>query len=224
MRARHERNLGVLTAEEQQTLGQKRVFIAGCGGLGGYSAEFMARVGVGGLVLCDADHFEESNLNRQLFCTEKTLGQSKAHAAAARLKEIDGELAITAHHTTIREDNAADLIRGCDLVIDALDSLETRLLLERACAGEGIPYLFGGVNRTVGMVTTVLPGDDSLRKLFSGSRTQSKPSVLCFAVAAVSCHQAMEAVEILLGRPKLRGKLLVIDLLRSVTEIVPLKL
>jgi len=224
MRARHQRNIGVLTEAEQQILAGKRVFIAGCGGLGGYSAEFMARVGVGSLVLCDGDCFEESNLNRQLCCTEKTLGQSKAAAAAARLREVDSTLSLTVHHTLITAGNAASLIRGSDLVIDALDSLDARLLLEEACAAEGIPCLFGGINRTVGMVTTVLPGDNVVHKLFAGGHTAEKPAVLAFTVAAVSCHQAMEAVNILLGRPALRGRLLIVDLARSATEVVDLHL
>ena len=69
---------------------QTRVFVLGCGGLGGHVASLLARLGVGGLRLCDSDIFEESNLNRQYFCTESTLGQPKAVATARGLRDMAG--------------------------------------------------------------------------------------------------------------------------------------
>lgn len=72
---------------------QTRVFVLGCGGLGGHVASLLARLGVGGLRLCDSDIFEESNLNRQYFCTESTLGQPKAVATARGLRDMAGYLA-----------------------------------------------------------------------------------------------------------------------------------
>ena len=82
---RFYRNKGVFTAAQMIHLLSQRVFLAGCGGLGGYVAQLMTRMGVGAFRLCDPDVFEESNINRQCFCTEKTLGQLKVEVCRQNL-------------------------------------------------------------------------------------------------------------------------------------------
>ena len=88
--SRYERN-GIITDDEQNRLKRTKVAIVGLGGLGGYVAEQLVRLGIGELVLVDGDVFNESNLNRQLFSTEAAIGHSKAEVANARLKAIDSE-------------------------------------------------------------------------------------------------------------------------------------
>ena len=87
------RNLGALREEEQRLLGEKRVFIAGCGGLGGYLLELLLRLGVRRIVLADGDVFEASNLNRQLLATPALLGTAKAKAQSAGTQTTGGALA-----------------------------------------------------------------------------------------------------------------------------------
>ena len=89
MEERYIRNLGALTEEECAVLRGKTVFVAGCGGLGGYLIEMLLRLGVGEIRAADGDVFEASNLNRQLLSSPSTLGSGKAAAAAARAKEIN---------------------------------------------------------------------------------------------------------------------------------------
>ena len=89
MDPRFIRNLPTLTEAEQAVLGEKRVFIAGCGGLGGFLAEFLVRAGVGHITAADCDRFEYSNRNRQLLSLESTLGESKVLTAAARARDIN---------------------------------------------------------------------------------------------------------------------------------------
>ena len=86
MEERYSRNGGALSAEEQRQLADASVLVLGCGGLGGYVIELLARIGVGRIAAADGDVFCVSNLNRQLLCTEETLGMNKALAAEARVR------------------------------------------------------------------------------------------------------------------------------------------
>ena len=90
LRERYDRS-GIFSCNQQEELGEKSVAVIGCGGLGGYAIEMLARVGVGHLRVCDGDAFAETNLNRQLLCTEDMLGKSKAEAAAERIRAVNSE-------------------------------------------------------------------------------------------------------------------------------------
>ena len=96
MNPRYERNVPALTEAECKALGQKRVLVVGCGGIGGYLIDMLARVGVGGLKVVDGDVFEPSNLNRQLLSDDATLGKSKAKAAAAWVGRVNPEVDVEA--------------------------------------------------------------------------------------------------------------------------------
>lgn len=111
---RFRRNYGVFSADAMVRLLQTRVFVLGCGGLGGHVASLLARLGVGGLRLCDSDIFEESNLNRQYFCTESTLGQPKAVVTARGLHDMAGHLALDVRHVEADEKNLPDMLQGMD--------------------------------------------------------------------------------------------------------------
>ena len=94
MEAPFDRNFPALTQQEQRQLWESHVCVVGCGGLGGYIIEYLARVGVGRLTVVDGDRFEPSNLNRQLLCTQPLLGSLKAEAAAARIRSIHPEITV----------------------------------------------------------------------------------------------------------------------------------
>lgn len=140
---RFRRNYGVLTAKAQARLLGLRIFIAGCGGLGGEVASLLVRAGAGFLRVCDSDIFEESNLNRQRFCTEASLGLPKAGVLEAGLKAIASYLEVETHIMTLTPDNLPGLLQGMDVVIDCLDSVARKKMLEQAA--NGIPYLHGSV-------------------------------------------------------------------------------
>ena len=148
---RLSRNRGAVTAKQQARLLRLRVLIAGCGGLGGHVAELLARSGTGSLVLCDSDVFEESNLNRQHFCTEKNLGQSKAEVCRRALLDIAPHMDIEAHVTTLDEHNLPALLTGADAVIDCLDSVARKKMLEQAAWRSGVPCVQGSVSRSEGL-------------------------------------------------------------------------
>ena len=98
---RYIRNVSALSEDECKLLGEKRVVIVGCGGLGGLCIEALARIGVGHLRVIDGDVFEESNLNRQLLCTEGALGREKALVAAERVKHINSIVEVDARVTML---------------------------------------------------------------------------------------------------------------------------
>lgn len=207
-----QRNIGALTLQEQELLATKKVFIAGCGGLGGFAAEYCVRLGIGGIVVCDKDNFDESNLNRQRFCDIYSIGQPKSAVLREKLLDINPTVKINSISDEINSSNATQLIEGCDVVIDALDNIESRLILEKACAKQNIVLVFGAVRGWTGQVSTVFPNDFTLAELYSRANEDEKPSVLVFTPAIISGLQVCEAINVLLNKPKLRKKLLTVDL------------
>ena len=227
---RYDRNKQALLDRECQVLQACKVAVFGCGGLGGYVAEHLARLGVGSLRLVDADVFEETNLNRQLFCTEETLGVAKVEAAAKRLATVNSETAVEPVRACLTSDNAADLIAGCHCVVDCLDNVTARFQLARACQEAGVPVVYGAIAGWFGQVCTVFPGDVSFASLYgavmdaNGEGVQKTEGNLPFTAGVVASFQAAEAVKVLLGKPDvIRDRLLMIDLLFSSVEEMALR-
>ncbi len=134
-----QRNIGLLTPEEQGRLRSLVVAVAGCGGVGAPAAHFLARLGVGELRLADPEEFEPSNINRQFAAYLDTIGVNKAEAVARELRRINPELAVRTWAEGVGEDSIGPLLDGADAVIDALDfwSLDIELLLHREAARRG---------------------------------------------------------------------------------------
>lgn len=117
---RYCRNVNAFSWQEMETIRAKRVCIIGCGGLGGFVAQALARFGVGFLTLVDGDVFQESNLNRQLFATTQTLGQNKALAGQQALGIINPNISVKAEPVMLTSLNAGEILPNHDLVIDCL--------------------------------------------------------------------------------------------------------
>ena len=217
---RYDRNKRALSDRECRALLECKVAVIGCGGLGGYVAEHLARIGVGSLRLVDADVFDETNLNRQLFCTEDALGRAKVEVAADRLAKVNSEVQIETHATLLNSDDAFDLIAGCQCVLDCLDNVAARFQLARACQEAGIPVVYGAIAGWFGQVCTVFPGDVSFVTLYGahedggdGEGVQEAEGNLPFTAGAIASIQAAEAVKVLIDRQEiLRNRLLMIDL------------
>ena len=147
---RFRRNFGLVTAEEMTRLLQSRALVLGCGGLGGHVAELLARSGVGSLRLVDNDVFDESNLNRQRFCTESVLGRPKALVLQQALVDVASHLDVEAVQLEADEHNLPDLVRGVDVALDCLDTIAAKTALENACLAAGVPFVHGSVLRDEG--------------------------------------------------------------------------
>ena len=156
-------------AEGQKRLERSRVLLVGCGALGGVLAQNLVRAGVGALVLVDRDIVELSNLPRQVLFgqTHADEGQPKAQAALEALAAIGGPTELEAHATHVDARNVEELARGCDLLLDGTDNLETRYLLNDYAVRERRPWVYAGVVGGSGLVLPILPGQGAcLRCVF----------------------------------------------------------
>jgi len=215
--ARYQRNRKAITVADQLTLFRSGVAVIGCGGLGGYVVEELARLGVGRIVVVDPDVFEEHNLNRQLFSSPANLGSSKVQAAVSRLNEINPAVTLLPLHTAFSPENGADLLAGCQVAVDALDSIQVRLELAQVCALLKIPLVHGAIAGWFGHVTTLFPGDETLSAIYRAwkggkgiEETLGNPS---FTPALVASLEVAEVCKLLIGQgTPLRGRQLMIDL------------
>lgn len=226
---RYLRNLGTVGLDGQARLLRTTVAVVGLGGLGGYVTEALARVGVGHLVVIDGDVFEEHNLNRQILSRESLLGQPKAEVARRRVDAINKAVEVTAHVEMLSAENLPRLLEGAEVVVDALDNLPLRLVLQEGAQSLGLPLVHGSIAGFLGQVMTIFPGDAGLRGLYGdladlpehGLETElGTPPATPMAVAA---WEAQEVVKILLGRGAvLRNRLLVLDMEAGAVEVLRL--
>ncbi len=210
---RYSRHSSLLTPFEQLTLFNSTVAVAGCGGLGGYVAAMLARVGIGRLVLVDSDRFEESNLNRQLFCTVDTLGMNKAVAIAGALHMMNP--AVSAEPVGQGVEHSEYVFRTADVVLDCLDNVPFRRLLAGICRRYSRPLVHGAVSRGFGQLCVEIPGTAIIDRLYPehGHVGAGNDAVFSFSVAAVAAIQCSEALKLLLQWPSvLQGTYVFLDI------------
>ena len=218
---RYERNR-IFSREQQEELSEKKAAVIGCGGLGGYAIEMLARAGVGHIKVCDGDVFDETNLNRQLLCTEAMLGKGKAETAAERIKAVNSAIEAEALCCNLDEESAAEILGGCDVVIDALDSVSAKMLLQKACRQQEIPMVHGAIGGWFGQVTTIFPGNDTLSVIYpEGTEVSQELGNPSFSPAMTAAMQVSEAIKVILGSEELlMRKMLFIDLLTNDFQVV----
>jgi molybdopterin-synthase adenylyltransferase len=223
---RYSRNIKALTIEEFEELQKKAVCIVGIGGLGGTIAELLSRTGVRKITVIDGDSFEESNLNRQIYSREDNLGQNKAEAARIRIEKTNSEVEITVHTEYINRENGHEIIKGSDVVVDALDSIETRFLLKDIAKDLGIPLVHGSIGGWYGQVSTIFPEDDTLETIYKNENRQGiekKLGNLGSTASLVASVQAAEVIKILTGKGELlRNSVLRIDTLYNEYDLIKL--
>ncbi len=221
--ARYAKNRAIINTQQQRALFDGTVAVVGCGGLGGYVVEELARLGVGTLRVIDADVFEEHNLNRQVLCTLSSLGKAKVDAAADRVAGINPACEVIPLRTSLTADNAPSLLSGSVAVVDGLDSIPSRLDLADACARLRIPLVHGAIGGWYGMVLTQGPEQNRIRQLYGKAgdirgieETLGNPS---FTPALVASIEAAEVCKLLIGEgTTLDGRMLFINLLDMTME------
>jgi molybdopterin/thiamine biosynthesis adenylyltransferase len=205
---RYIRNRDILSMQEQLKLAESQVAVVGAGGLGGQVVLLLARVGIGRLTIVDYDFFDETNLNRQALCGSDTLGISKSQAALDAVASINPAVLVVSHPVRFDADNIDALLVGSDVIVDALDNVADRLILQEAASRLGIPMVHGDLAGFEGRVMTIYPGDAGVKQLY-GSETVNqggveKPEALLGVPAVTSALigtlQAMEVLKILLKR------------------------
>jgi len=226
---RYQRNLGVISPSEQAKLLQSKVVVIGAGGLGGTVLELLTRMGIGKLIIADKDIIVDSNLNRQILSTETNLEQNKTEVAVKRVKEINSSVEIIGHSVFINSDNVEKIIEGAEVVVDALDNLPSRFVLQKACRVLKIPLVHGAIAGFNGQLTTVFPEDKGLELIYGFNKnlpehgsevTLGAPTVTPAIIASL---EAQEVIKILLKRGKLfRNRLLYLDIEEGTIEILNL--
>lgn len=149
MREAFERTVALIGDAAFERLQNAKVLVVGLGGVGGATAEVLARSGVGTLTLVDGDCFEPSNLNRQLLCTSRDIGTPKATAAKNRILSVIPTADVTAVTEYVCAGNVSELTDGHDYCADAIDDIPNKLLLVAECIRKGVPVVsaLGAGNR-----------------------------------------------------------------------------
>ena len=200
---------------------EKTVGIAGCGGLGGYLVEYLLRLGIKHIIVCDGDRLEKSNMDRQILCCQDNLGQEKVEAAKERAIRIAPETDLEIHNVFIDEKNGKVIFEHCDLVMDALDSTEAREQLRRVCEELQIPLIHGAIGDWGLQVGVLYPGDRFPEAL---TLTAKEENVLAFVPAICAGFQTAEAVKILRGEDSvLKSKIQYTDLKEMEDIIIQLE-
>ena len=220
--SRYARNHSTFSTGDQLSFLRARVGVVGCGGIGGYVVEGLARLGIGTIVVADPDSFDESNLNRQLFSSIAAIGMAKVEAAAARIPAINPAATLVPHRERLTRDNGAALLKDCGAVVDALDSIAARLELLEVCGSLGIPMVHGAIAGWYGQLSVQYPGDTVLDQLYGsgeGAGEQIRLGNPPFTPMAAAAFQIAEVCKILTGQGRqLRGRVLMFDLCEGMVE------
>lgn len=207
-----------LGQEGQEKLRNSKVAIVGLGGLGSAAALYLALAGVGYLRLIDQDTVEMNNLHRQVLYSLGDLRLPKVEAAAKRISEINPEVKVEAIPENVRETNVNELLNGVDCVIDGLDNMYTRYLVNRTCVENNIPYVYAAAIGLEGYISVFAPPETPCLECILPSLDDSQlptcetRGVLGSTTGIIGTMEAMEAIKVLAGVGKpLKNVLLVCD-------------
>ena len=223
-----------LGAEGQKRINSARVAIAGCGALGTFHAESLARAGVGTLRIIDRDFVEYSNLQRQFLFSEADAADStpKAVAAARRISQINSTIAVEPIVADLTPSSADELFEGIDLVLDGTDNFETRYLINDWAVQSSIPWIYGAAVGSYGLVMPVIPGRTAcLACVYPEPPSGAQPTcetegVIGPLTAAIAALQSALALQILAtggltGAPRITTVDLWTGIIRQVAQPGP---
>jgi len=203
----------------QLKLKQASVCVVGVGGLGNPIVTRLAAMGIGKIRIVDRDVIELSNLHRQTMFNEDDVGQVKVETAAKKLRKLNQDIAIEELPVSINDYTALDVVDGCDVVIDALDSVNARYSLNKACIEKKIPFVTGAAVGVTGQSFTILPNETACYHcLFPALDEDSMPTCSIEGVhpsilSIIGGIEVSEAVKIITGKePSLKDKVLHVDL------------
>ena len=207
--------------EGQLKLKRARVLTIGTGGLGAPLGLYLAAAGVGHLGLVDFDVVDSSNLQRQVTFTTADVGKPKSEAAKARLSALNPAIEIVSYETRLTSENALELFRDYDIIVDGTDNFPTRFLVNDACVLLGKPNVYGSIFRFEGQATVFgYPGGPCYRCLYPEPPPPglvpscAEGGVLGVLPGIVGSIQAMETIKLILGAGEpLVGRLLLFDAL-----------
>ncbi|MEM2839882.1 MAG: ThiF family adenylyltransferase [Thermoplasmata archaeon] len=204
--------------EGQKKLLESCVLVVGVGALGTYHASYLARAGVGKIILLDRDIVELNNLQRQALFDEEDVGTPKAVAAKEYIEDVNSSITVNAIVKDFNPMNAKELVSGdIDVLLDGTDNMDVRYLINDVCIQKKIPWIYGGAVGTSGMVYSVRPEGPCLRCIFpqppnaGDLQTCDTAGVLNTLPGVVSGLQVTECFKILLGQEP-SAKMHIVDL------------
>src|SRR5438477_6177886 len=208
--------------EGQQKLKNASVLISGAGGWGSPDSMYLAATGVGRIGLADFDNVEATNLHRQILYGTSQVGEPKLSAARKRLHDLKPEITIETHETAITSENALDIFRGYDVIVDGTDNFPTRYLVNDACVLTGKPNVYGSIFRFDGQASVFYAREGPCYRCLYPEPPPpglvpscAEGGVLGILPGLIGCIQATEAVKLILGTGEpLIGRLLQYDALQ----------
>ncbi|MDE6207846.1 MAG: HesA/MoeB/ThiF family protein [Muribaculaceae bacterium] len=212
--------------EGQRRISDASVLIVGVGGLGSIVATYLNGAGIGRIGLIDADTVSLTNLHRQVLYTEAQLGLPKAVCATEFLAARSNHTRIECHNEFLSQDNAGQIFKNYDLVVDCTDNFPTRFLINDTCAQLHKSWIFGAIGPFSGQVTVFVHGSGrSLADLYEREYLCSQPRTVAGVVGPVpgiiASIEALEAIKLIAGVPSpLTSRLFSIDLLTFDTHLL----
>ena len=216
----------------QEKLAKSSVLLVGCGALGTVIANNLIRAGIGYMKVVDRDYVELDNLQRQMLFDEEDVekGMPKAVAAVDKLHKINSSVKIEAEVKDVNQKNIEELIKDVDIVLDATDNFEIRLLINDACFKHNIPWIYGAAISSYGMTMNIIPKMTACFRCIISSLpapgsvdTCDTVGVLNAITSLIASLESNEAIKILLGDRDLNRELLVIDLRDNSFDKIPVK-
>lgn len=207
-----------ISEEDMETIMNTTVAQIGAGGLGSPSLRLLTAIGFGRIRIVDRDIVELSNIQRQTVFNTEDIGQPKAEVAAENLSRMNPEVSFDPICVSITDENAVDVLKGADVIVDGLDSFLARRAVNRASISLGIPFVFAGAVEYYSNLTTFVPGKTGCLHCVMGD-AQDNPENTCARVGVspmllslAASVQINEVLQLALGRePALANRLMTID-------------
>lgn len=175
-------NSCIMSDDTQELIVKAKILVVGAGGLGGFVAQGLVRLGGQDITVADGDIFSDTNLNRQFFCTAESVNQPKAVFSVQNMLKVYPQGNFKAINAYITEKNISSIINDCDFVFDCSDNIKTKLMLEAHCIQSGIVLIHAGINGHYGQVA-IIDGKPLLSSLFS-RETKCRNAVILPQIAA----------------------------------------
>ena len=228
MNERYSRQISIqqIGIEGQEKLSRSSALVVGAGGLGSPALTYLAAAGVGRLGLADSDTVALSNLNRQFLHNSSDIGRAKTDSAKEKLSGLNSEIKIKTYNERLTDQNVKNIIAGYDIIIGAVDSFETRLVINKACVSLRLPYIDGGINGFSGCVIFSNPPETPCLNCVFPKKNEKKeaPGVLGATAGVIGTIEANFALLRLLGLPNpLVNTLLLYDGLRLSFDRIEIK-
>lgn len=219
---KYSRNMGIMNSNDLEIIMNTKALVVGVGGLGGYIASSLIRMGVSNITIIDSDDFDESNLNRQIFSDTYTLNESKVYSAKNQLLKINPDAKINVIHSRFKLEMDLSFMSKIDIVFDAVDNIKSKLSIEKACSKYSITLIHGAIAGWYGQVGIVLPGSNVLSDIY-GSKEKGIESTLMsptFTPAIIANMMISEFVKYIIKKDCLIDQILYVDLLKHEYRIM----